>query len=349
VPYFLLGDEHATDPMWNVLAEGNRALRQDLKASFTDLMSTAAHHTTDGYLTQAQVDEWCTRRVLALLTMSVLDRSPKVHKKGDECECLGDTWITGYSYRIHKFLKRNPSRKERDRNAQQKADLRNTALKHAVWERDGYSCRYCRSGVLKKKSGRNKDRRKALQFDHVDPDQPAGDDGGNFVTACARCNEYKGRRTPDEADMVLLPVPTAAEVAQWLDRGPAVFDLHTYGPGDHRPITDGSTTEQQPVVDPDVHPVGDPPPDAPINISDQTTAEPRPETDDEQHEQRTGEPAKGPGRVGEPRPPSERTTGPGHPTGQPVRGSADPDIYHGRARPPVSPPTPPPPPDRRRT
>ncbi|MFC6089443.1 HNH endonuclease [Saccharothrix lopnurensis] len=338
--YFLLGDEWATDPAWSVLAEGSARLIRDLKAGLVDLYSESSHHRHDGYLTQEQVDRWCSRRVVALLTMSVLGRAPKLHRKGDECACLGEEWVPGFTYRIHKFLKRNPSRKEQDREAQKRADHRNTALKHAVWVRDGGCCRYCRSGVLGKKSGRNKDLRKVLNFDHVDPDQPAGPDGENLVTACKRCNTYKGARTPAEADMVLLPAPTEAETAAWTKRGRRAFDLVLHESPISEPINDGSAADQQQqhhhVGDRAVDPAADHQPAHNTPTTDDTTPPVDHQHTDEQREQRRPGPARSPGRVGSP--PSG--TGTSHPTGQPVRTGDAPDIYHQRARLPHAPPVP---------
>lgn len=341
--YFLLGDEVARDPAWAVLAEGSKPVIHALKAAWMDLHCATSVAKDNGYLTQAQMDEHCSKRVQALLTMPVLGRPPKVHKRGDECACLGDPdeWVAGFSYRIHKFLKRNPSRKEIDRAKQQKADLRNYALRHAVWVRDGGCCRYCGSGILHKKSGRFKDLRRVLNFDHINPDEVAGPDGENLVTACKRCNTFKGHRTPAEADMVLRPVPTEQEKKAWVSRGPAVFDLVLV----MSPINDGpadrSTPDQQQhdqhVVDRAVDPVGDPRP-APVTADgDEPTPQVDHETDDDRPEQRRRGAARSPGRVGLP-PPSG--TGTSHPTGQPVRTGDAPDIYHQRARPPHAPPVP---------
>jgi hypothetical protein len=348
--FFLLGDEFATDPVWPVLAEGKSSLVHALKAGYVDLGTTSSHHGHDGYLTQYEMDQHCTKRVQVLLTMSVLGLAPKIHRRGDECECLGEAWIDGFGYRIHKFLKRNPSRKEKSRNDTQKAELNSATLKHAAWMRDGGCCRYCRSGVLNKKSGRFKDRRRVLHFDHVDPDQTAGDDLANFVTSCARCNEYKGRRTPEEADMRLLPVPTAEEIAAWAARGPAVFDLPLYGLADQLSINAGSTADQQQAVVPPVVPPVDPRPGATTGHHDQTRAQPGPQTTDEQQEQPVAQPAKGPGRVGQPRPGGAAPAAP--PGGQPARTPDAPDIYHRRSRaaPPAAVhPTDPEPPEGRST
>ncbi|WP_199444475.1 HNH endonuclease [Umezawaea beigongshangensis] len=349
--YFLTGDEFADDPAWEVLAEGKAALIDALQASYQRLCAKSAHQRHDGYLTEQTAQRWASsRRVLTLLTMSVLGHAPKLHKRGDECECLGDSWIDGFTYRIHRFLKRNASRKEQDRRTRQKAELRDTALRHRVWLRDGGCCRYCGSGVLNKKSGRAKDRRKVLHFDHVDPDLDAGGDESNLVTCCARCNEFKGKRTPAEADMALLPVPTAAQIAEWADRPPVTRDLPLMTAADHLAISDqinaGSATDQQHDVDRGVErrtDPGSPPGAAP---DDDTRAQPSPQHTAEQADQRPSQPAKGPGRVGDRLPPRSPRTGA---LGQPVRAASEPDIYHGRSRPPAPQTSPPAPPEVRPT
>lgn len=349
MPFFLLGDEWNSDPAWGVLADKHLAGRKrvtpaartrvirDLKACLVDLHSETAHHKKHGYLTEHQVNEWCPKRIRELLETSVLGTPPKLHRPGDECPCLGDgEWVEGFSHRIHQFSKKNPSPREKERKDTQERDLNNVGLKHLVWVRDGGCCRYCRSGILKKKSGRNKDLRKVLTFDHVDPDAPAGSNGENFVTCCKRCNTYKGRRTPDEADMVLLPVPTAEEIAAWEARGQAVFDMVL----DHSPIKPGSTADQPEHGDPPIDPELDPQSD-PHDATDQQTGEdPCPETGDHQQEQPAGSSAQCLGRVGQPQPDRLASRSPFDT--QPARTSDAPDIYHGRTRPPA-PPQPPPP------
>jgi len=82
--------------------------------------------------------------------------------------------------------------------------------------RDAYVCQYCGDTP-----GRH-----SLTVDHVLPRSRGGShDWDNLVTACTRCNQRKGSRTPEEADMalrrrpfepsyvalVLLSNPTAAQ------------------------------------------------------------------------------------------------------------------------------------------
>ncbi len=59
-----------------------------------------------------------------------------------------------------------------------------------VYRRDSFTCRYC-----EEKAG-------DLTVDHIDPE--GGNSMENFATACRSCNSKKGRRTPDQAGMVLI-------------------------------------------------------------------------------------------------------------------------------------------------
>ena len=69
-------------------------------------------------------------------------------------------------------------------------------VKHEVLRRDHGRCRYCGAVVA----------REQRTFDHVVPKSQGGTrTPGNTVLACAACNQRKGGRTPDEADMPLLP------------------------------------------------------------------------------------------------------------------------------------------------
>ncbi len=73
-----------------------------------------------------------------------------------------------------------------------------TNVRQAVLDRDDFICRYC---------GR---RSQTMEIDHVVPVSHGGasDDTSNLVTACLNCNRKKGGRTPEEAEMEVLPVRT---------------------------------------------------------------------------------------------------------------------------------------------
>ncbi len=65
-----------------------------------------------------------------------------------------------------------------------------------ILKRDGYKCAYCGRSDL------------PLTIDHVIPRSKGGKETWeNLVTACYRCNNKKGDRTPNEAGMPLLIKP----------------------------------------------------------------------------------------------------------------------------------------------
>ena len=337
MPYWLETDAFADDPRWPALAGGRADLVDQLQAAYCRLKAKASLARSNGYLVAEHALAQCRgrRRTLELLCTQILDLDPLVHRKGDVCACLGDDWVDGYAYRIHEFLKRNPSRAENDRNRAQRADLRDARLKGLVYERDGGCCRYCRSGPLSAKAGRSRDRRRVLTFDHVDPDRPAGADGGNLVVACGACNEHKGHRTPAEAEMTLLEAPTPAQAAAWASRGLAVFprpDTAAGSPTEQPPITDETATEHCSVADPNSDPVTDRTADRTADPHPDSTGSVRPENGDHQHEQPPVPPVGGvgSGRVGSRADPAV----PDRPAqaAQPPRTPDAPDIYHRRSR-----------------
>ncbi|PIU45311.1 MAG: HNH endonuclease [Ignavibacteriales bacterium CG07_land_8_20_14_0_80_59_12] len=65
-----------------------------------------------------------------------------------------------------------------------------------ILRRDAYRCQYCGGTGL------------PLTVDHVIPKAQCGEDAWeNLVSACLRCNNKKGDRTPEEARMPLLRRP----------------------------------------------------------------------------------------------------------------------------------------------
>ncbi|MEU7170897.1 hypothetical protein ABZ949_05310 [Micromonospora tulbaghiae] len=337
--------------MWHVLA-ADKAGRVDrdrldrLQAAWSRLMSTAARARSDGYLTAYDALDRCHGRtaVLDALCTAVLDRPPILHRQGDDCECLGDGWIDGYAYRIHGFLKRNPSKRENERERAKRADRRDRRLRALVLERDGWCCRYCGSGPLNPKVGRHKDQRQIIELDHVDPDQPATPGGGNYVTACKRCNVHKGNNIPEGAYMVLRPVPTDEEKAAWARRGLRLFDLELKAPPEapaDRPQTSDEPATNQAQNHGPVAGSTDGPTDGPIRGPDpgptaDTTGEVRPDQPRSEPEPATQWSGRyhGSGRAGHP-------VAGGDPSSpyadQPPRSAAYPDIYHRGSRAPSGP------------
>ena len=77
----------------------------------------------------------------------------------------------------------------------------------ALFSRDVQTCLYC---------GKQFDRCE-LTRDHVQPISRGGRDiWENVVTACRRCNQYKGNRLLDEIDLQLLALPFVPNAAEYL-------------------------------------------------------------------------------------------------------------------------------------
>ena len=66
-----------------------------------------------------------------------------------------------------------------------------------ILRRDLYKCQYCNKSDT------------SLTIDHIVPKSKGGDDSWeNLTTACVACNNKKGDRSPEEADMTLRRKPT---------------------------------------------------------------------------------------------------------------------------------------------
>ena len=90
---------------------------------------------------------------------------------------------------------------DRRASAARQEVARNPQLRAAIRKRDGDFCRYCRTPV----EWHNRRGATGGTYDHVIPD--GGSTIGNLVVCCRGCNSRKGRRTPEQAGMELLPPP----------------------------------------------------------------------------------------------------------------------------------------------
>jgi len=76
-----------------------------------------------------------------------------------------------------------------------------------LFRRDGNICMYCATRFLSRD----------LTRDHVRPLSRGGTDRWrNVVTACRRCNNHKGGRSPEEAGMQLIAVPFTPTYAEYI-------------------------------------------------------------------------------------------------------------------------------------
>ncbi|MDT8439199.1 MAG: HNH endonuclease [Wenzhouxiangellaceae bacterium] len=77
----------------------------------------------------------------------------------------------------------------------------------ALFRRDQNLCLYCGGKFLDRD----------LSRDHVKPlAQKGADSWANVVTACKRCNNHKGSRTPEQAGMQLLAIPFVPTHAEYI-------------------------------------------------------------------------------------------------------------------------------------
>lgn len=347
--FSLIPDEWWRDPRWMVLAEGlggraDRARRRDaalIRDAAIGMMCETASGRNDGYITRTQALDCCVgdQRILEALTAPKLGRPPYLHRPGEKCaerNCIDESppWIDGFDYRICSYLKRNPSRKETELDRKKKKELNDKATKATVEKRDGKFCRYCRSGPLNSKVTRG-DRRMKLTRDHENPD--VVDDIDNIVTACASCNEYKGRNRSFEVGMELLDPPTPEQVEQWMSEGLQLFSPPWITPATNNRTNDQATLDQRQTNDPHVGPSNDHDVGPKVGPDAVELGEVCPETGAEQLDQRSDQDPEGSGsgRVGVP-----AGGGDGSAFPLPARAPDAPDIYTRRSRSPTPAPAP---------
>lgn len=183
MPWFKVDDGLFANPKWLACSAPARAL-------WVTAGSWAGSQLTDGFI---------PRGVLAMLGGRPRDAAVLV-EFGLWVEADGG-WM------FHDWCEYQPTREsvlaERKAGAARQKVARSPELRAAVRHRDGDLCRYCGKEV------RWNDRRGPLggTYDHVIPDGPSTFE--NLVVCCRGCNASKGRRTPEQAGMVLLPVPSS--------------------------------------------------------------------------------------------------------------------------------------------
>lgn len=75
-----------------------------------------------------------------------------------------------------------------------------------LFSRDDFMCLYCGQTF----------KAYELSRDHVIPQSRGGRDvWENCVTACRKCNSFKGDRTPEEAGLELLAIPFTPNLYEW--------------------------------------------------------------------------------------------------------------------------------------
>ncbi len=80
--------------------------------------------------------------------------------------------------------------------------------KKVLFNRDEWECQYCGVGLTYS----------AITIDHVYPQSRGGQTSWkNCVSACKKCNNRKGNKTPEEAEMKLLKQPAEPNVFHYWD------------------------------------------------------------------------------------------------------------------------------------
>jgi 5-methylcytosine-specific restriction endonuclease McrA len=195
-----------------------RALAKDAALTWTAAMIWGGRVNCDGVIPESAAATIAPR---AFLTEDeFIDAAPLLVKAGlwhalskskrqrPSCACVMDSadltqrpgWI------IHDFADYQKAKQQvelaEDREARKRRLYRTKKGREilaTVKARDMDHCRYCWIEVKweARRGGR------AGTIDHVDPAAP--NSVGNCVVSCKSCNSRKGDRTPDEAEMSLLP------------------------------------------------------------------------------------------------------------------------------------------------
>jgi hypothetical protein len=223
MPWQRVGDTAMTHP--KVMRAGRTAEERCTVFGFVVLCSTAAAaHLQDSFVSEAIAQQAGGASWEQLAKAAV--RAGLFGKRQKDPDPEG--WGYGWLVTRDETLLHQRTKAEVERERKHDALLRDLPIAIAVRLRDGDECRYCGKTV---NFGDRKSARGG-QLDHVDPD------GDELVVACRECNRRKANRTPDEAGMTLLPVPTSVffnpYTLKWLDK-------HNALPRDLRPGSQSDT------------------------------------------------------------------------------------------------------------
>lgn len=193
MPFFPVDDQLWGHP--KVAEAGDAAL-----GLWTRAGSYCANYLTEGVITAGMLRMLQAKpaQVRALVKVGLW------HGAGHDCDQCPQPDRGGYVFHEwNKHGNRTREQVEADRAAAaaRQSVFRHPDLRETVRSRDRDRCRYCARTV------RWHDRRgeRGGTYDHVDP--TGGTTVSNLVVACRGCNIRKGRRTPAEAGMTLLPAP----------------------------------------------------------------------------------------------------------------------------------------------
>lgn len=117
------------------------------------------------------------------ITLTLLHKAEMIEATGEKLHSISQEYDVPSVIRILKYV-RLPF-------------ALNEVSRKNILIRDNYQCQYCGARGV------------PLTIDHIIPKDRGGrDTWENLITACLRCNNKKGNRTPQEASMKLLSKPT---------------------------------------------------------------------------------------------------------------------------------------------
>lgn len=168
---------------------------------------------SDGQVSLTDLFRLVLDREIALRLAGLLVDAELWHTHGHTCPRCPP--VAEYHWVFHDWFDLRYDRGVQTRTKRMKSqELKRKELVDAVWLRDCEDpqhaakgrCRYC-GKLLYRKTTRGPDR---PTLDHVDPSVYAG--VSNLALACMQCNQRKAARTPEQADMKLLPQPKHSQV-----------------------------------------------------------------------------------------------------------------------------------------
>lgn len=189
MPFIRLSDNYIDHPKFTALSDGSFRL-------WHEAMAFCRKHQTDGLIpkkTMLEFTSYGPKRLEQLLTPWLEGKNPLI------------VIVPKFGFKVHDYLEWNLSKEQENQQRKETrlrvAMNRDGGFRRALRERDGDACRYCGCAVIWA------DRRgpTGATYDHVDPN--GGESADNIVISCRGCNSRKGSRTPEVAEMRLLPPP----------------------------------------------------------------------------------------------------------------------------------------------
>lgn len=222
MPFFQVDDDLPTSSKVRTLAY-ERAAAGDLTGLaamglWTIAGASVQASLTDGVVSRVELIRATLDPRSADMLASLLVEAGFWHAPDHDCpRCPA---VEGGTFLFHDWFDLRYDRGEQVKTTRRKRkELQDPVLVQSVWMRDCTDpqnptigkCRYC--GETVRRQDRKSER--APEMDHVDPTKAYG--ARNVVLSCRSCNRKKGRRTPEEAGMVLRPAPRHEDLVDMVD------------------------------------------------------------------------------------------------------------------------------------